>query len=34
MAKIDLDDYQTEFLTGYIEAFKDNIRRLRGEQSD
>jgi hypothetical protein len=34
MAKIALDDYPNEFLTGYIEAFKDNIRRLRGEQSD
>lgn len=30
MAKIALDDYPNEFLTGYIEAFKDNIRRLRG----
>lgn len=34
MAKIAIDDYANEFLTGYIEAFKDNIRRLRGEQSD
>lgn len=34
MAEIALDDYPNEFLTGYIEAFKDNIRRLRGEQSD
>ena len=34
MAKIALDDYPNEFLTGYIEAFKDNIKRLRGEQSD
>ena len=34
MAKIALDDYPNEFLTGYVEAFKDNIRRLRGEQSD
>lgn len=34
MAKIALDDYPNEFLTGYIEAFKNNIRRLRGEQSD
>lgn len=25
-----LDDYPNEFLTGYIEAFKDNIKRLRG----
>lgn len=30
MAKIALDDYPNEFLTGYIEAFKDNIKRLRG----
>lgn len=29
-----LDDYPNEFLTGYIEAFKDNIRRLRGGHSD
>ena len=28
MAKIALDDYPNEFLTGYIEAFKDNIRRM------
>lgn len=34
MAKIALDDYPNEFLTGYIEAFKDNIKRLRGEHSD
>ncbi|WP_337670836.1 hypothetical protein [Ruminococcus bicirculans (ex Wegman et al. 2014)] len=34
MAKIALDDYPNEFLTGYIEAFKDNIKRLRGGQSD
>lgn len=34
MAKIALDDYPNEFLTGYIEAFKDNIKRLRGEPSD
>lgn len=30
MAKIALDDYPNEFLTGCIEAFKDNIERLRG----
>ena len=30
ISKIALDDYPNEFLTGYIEAFKDNIRRLRG----
>ncbi len=30
MAKIALDDYPNEFLTGYIEAFKDNIKRLKG----
>lgn len=30
MAKIALDDYPNEFLTGCIEAFKDNIKRLRG----
>ena len=34
ISKIALDDYPNEFLTGYIEAFKDNIKRLRGEQSD
>lgn len=34
MAKIALDDYPNEFLTGYIESFKGNIKRLRGEQSD
>lgn len=34
MAKIALDDYPNEFLTGYVVAFKDNIKRLRGEQSD
>ena len=30
ISKIALDDYPNEFLTGYIEAFKDNIKRLRG----
>lgn len=30
VAKVALDDYPNEFLTGYIEAFKDNIKRLRG----
>lgn len=34
MAKIALDDYPNEFLTGYIESFKGNIKRLRGEHSD
>lgn len=34
MAKIALDDYPNEFLTGYVQAFKDNIKRLRGEPSD
>lgn len=34
MAKIALDDYPNEFLTGYVVAFKDNIKRLRGEHSD
>jgi hypothetical protein len=34
MAKIALDDYPNEFLAGYVEAFKHNIERLRGEQSD
>ena len=29
MAKIALDDYPNEFLTGYVEAFKHNIERLR-----
>lgn len=30
MTKIALDDYPNEFLTGYVEAFKHNIERLRG----
>ena len=30
MAKIALDDYPNEFLTGYVEAFKHNIERLKG----
>ena len=34
ISKIALDDYPNEFLTGYIEAFKDNIKRLRGGHSD
>lgn len=34
MAEIALDDYPNEFLTGYIESFKGNIKRLRGEHSD
>lgn len=34
MVKIALDDYPNEYLTGYIEAFKDNIKRLRDESSD
>ena len=34
ISKIALDDYPNEFLTGYVEAFKDNIKRLRGEPSD
>lgn len=34
MAKIALDDYPNEFLTGYVEAFKHNIERLRGGHSD
>lgn len=33
MAKIALDDYPNEFLTGYVVAFKDNIKRLRGGDS-
>ena len=33
ISKIALDDYPNEFLTGYVEAFKDNIKRLRIEQS-
>ena len=36
MAKIALDDYPNEFLTGYIEAFEEKKSEgvLRGEQSD
>lgn len=30
ISEIALDDHPNEFLTGYIEAFKDNIKRLRG----
>lgn len=30
ISKIALDDYPNEFLTGYIVAVKDNIKRLRG----
>lgn len=33
ISEIALDDYPNEFLTGYIEAFKDNIKRLRGGDS-
>lgn len=33
MAKIALDDYPNEFLTGYVVAFKNNIKRLRGGDS-
>lgn len=33
MAKIALDDYPNEFLTGYVVAFKDNIKRLKGGDS-
>lgn len=34
MAKIALDDYPNEFLTGYVVAFKDNIKRLRGGEGN
>ena len=30
ISKIALDDYPNEYLTGYIVAVKDNIKRLRG----
>lgn len=30
ISKIALDDYPNEFLTGYIVAVKDNIKRLKG----
>lgn len=30
ISKIALDDYPNEFLTGYIVAVRDNIKRLRG----
>ena len=30
ISEIALDDYPNGFLTGYIEAFNDNIKRLRG----
>lgn len=34
ISEIALDDYPNEFLTGYIEAFKDNIKRLRGGEGN
>lgn len=34
ISKIALDDYPNEFLTGYVRAVRNNIKRLRGEQSD
>ena len=30
ISKIALDDYPNEFLTGYIVAVRDNVKRLRG----
>lgn len=30
ISEIALGDFPNEFLTGYVEAFKDNIQRLRG----
>lgn len=30
ISKIALDDYPNEFLTGYVCAVRDNIKRLRG----
>lgn len=30
ISEIALNDYPNEFLTGYVEAFKHNIERLRG----
>lgn len=30
ISKIALDDYPNEYLTGYIVAVRDNIKRLRG----
>lgn len=34
ISKIALDACSGEYLMGYIEAFKDNIKRLRGGHSD
>ena len=34
ISKIALDDYPNEYLTGYIVALQNNIKRLRGEPSD
>lgn len=34
ISEIALGDFPNEYLTGYIVAFKKNIKRLRGEQSD
>ena len=34
ISEIALDDYPNEFLTGYIEAFKNNIKRLRGGEGN
>ena len=34
IAEIALGDYPNEFLTGYIVAVKDSIKRLRGDDSN
>ena len=34
ISEIALGDFPNEYLTGYIVAFKKNIKRLRGEPSD
>lgn len=34
ISKIALDDYPNEFLTGYVCAVRDNIKRLRGGEGN
>lgn len=34
ISKIALDDYPNEFLTGYVCAARDNIKRLRGGEGN
>lgn len=34
ISKIALDDYPNEFLTGYVRAVRNNIKRLRGGEGN